>query len=215
MPKANPPLILASTSVYRKALLERLTANFTQITTQVIETQHNAETVKAMAFRLAVEKASAVARIHPGALVIGSDQSATLDGLQAIGKPGQREAAVEQLSRASGRTMRFFTALALVRFDARPEDLSSAPSFQRAAVVATEVKFRDLSPALIAGYLDREPAFDCAGSAKCEGLGIVLMESIHSDDPTALIGLPLICLTQFLAEAGYELFSVNTTADGA
>ncbi|NCW24573.1 MAG: septum formation protein Maf [Betaproteobacteria bacterium] len=213
--KANPPLILASTSVYRRALLERLTVHFTQLAPQVIETQNAAESVEAMALRLAIEKASAVARLHPGALVIGSDQAATLDGLKAIGKPGQRQAAVEQLSQASGRTMRFYTALALIKYHDQPAEQAAGPDFQRAAVVVTEVKFRDLSPALIAGYLDREPAFDCAGSAKCEGLGIILMASIQSDDPTALIGLPLIRLTQFLSEAGYELFGVDTAADGA
>lgn len=206
-------LVLASTSSYRKTLLERLTSNFVQRAPQVVETQHAGESVEAMALRLAIEKAEAVARLHPGALVIGSDQAATLDGVNAIGKPGHRQAAIEQLSLASGKTMHFYTAIALIRNDLEPSD--GLLSFQRTAVVSTEVKFRELSSELIAAYLDREPAFDCAGSAKCEGLGIILMSSIQSEDPTALIGLPLIRLTQFLTEAGYELLSADPAADGA
>jgi septum formation protein len=168
-----------------------------------------------MALRLALEKAKAVASLHPGALVIGSDQAATLDGFEAIGKPGHREAAIEQLRRASGRTLHFFTALALVRGVAAERGDRQLAAFERTAVVGTTVKFRELSDTLIERYFDREPAYDCAGSAKCEGLGIVLMESIQSEDPTALIGLPLIRLSQFLADADYDIFSADSAADCA
>ena len=215
LPEQSPQLILASTSVYRRGLLERLTSHFKQISPDVIEVQKPGEAVEAMALRLAVEKAKAVARLHPGALVIGSDQAATIDGFEAIGKPGHRAAAMEQLRWASGKTLHFFTALALVRGATAEHGEHQLAAFQRTAVVETTVKFRELSDTLIEHYLDREPAYDCAGSAKCEGLGIVLMESIQSEDPTALIGLPLIRLSQFLADADYDIFSADSAADCA
>jgi septum formation protein len=215
LPKQSPQLILASTSIYRRGLLERLTSHFKQISPDVIEVQKPGEAVEAMALRLALEKAKAVASLHPGALVIGSDQAATLDGFEAIGKPGHREAAIEQLRRASGRTLHFFTALALVRGVAAERGDRQLAAFERTAVVGTTVKFRELSDTLIERYFDREPAYDCAGSAKCEGLGIVLMESIQSEDPTALIGLPLIRLSQFLADADYDIFSADSASDCA
>ena len=198
--QAGKVLILASTSIYRKALLERITQGFLQVAPRVDEDQRPGEAVSAMALRLAIQKADEVARRYPDALVIGSDQAATLDGKLAIGKPGYRQAAVEQLRRASGQTMYFHTALALVC-----KSRTAAARYERSAVVETVVRFRNLSLAMIEHYLDREPAFECAGAAKCEGLGIVLMESIQSDDPTALIGLPLIRLTEFLSDAGYAL----------
>ncbi|NDH36263.1 MAG: hypothetical protein EBX67_12550, partial [Betaproteobacteria bacterium] len=141
--------------------------------------------VGSMALRLALAKARAVACDYPDALVIGSDQAATLDGSVAIGKPGNRQAAIEQLSAASGKLMQFFTALAVVR-----QTQGSQCVFEQCQVVETQVRFRTLSAAQIQHYVDREPAFDCAGAAKCEGLGISLMASIQSEDPTALIGLP-------------------------
>lgn len=199
-------LILASTSVYRKALLERITPDFRQIAPEIAEAQHPGESVRAMALRLSIQKAAAVADRFPEALVIGSDQAATIDGCLAIGKPGNRQAAIEQLTSASGKTMHFYTALALISRNA------SGRGFERSAVVETLVKFRTLSQPLIEAYLDREPAFDCAGAAKCEGLGIVLMESIQSEDPTALIGLPLIRLTEFLSDAGYAVLRTDPSA---
>ncbi|NDF77840.1 MAG: septum formation inhibitor Maf, partial [Betaproteobacteria bacterium] len=151
--------------------------------------------------------ARAVACDYPDALVIGSDQAATLDGSVAIGKPGNRQAAIEQLSAASGKLMQFFTALAVVR-----QTQGSQCVFEQCQVVETQVRFRTLSAAQIQHYVDREPAFDCAGAAKCEGLGISLMASIQSEDPTALIGLPLIRLTHMLLDAGYDLLSADSAA---
>lgn len=192
-----PALILASTSPYRRELLERLRLPFETVASQVDETPIAGETPAAAARRLARAKAEAVAAALPAdqadALVIGSDQTATLDGRRIIGKPGDHERARAQLRAASGREMVFHTALALVR---RSDGLVDEQ------LVQTRVRFRDLPDAAIEAYLRAERPYDCAGSAKAEGLGIALLASLEGPDPTALIGLPLIALTGALCRAG-------------
>jgi len=190
----NAPLILASTSRYRRELLERLHLPFTVQAPHTDETPRPGEGPAALALRLALAKAQAVAELHPQAWVIGSDQVADLHG-EPIGKPGDIARAAAQLARLSGQTVIFQTGLALVR----AED-----GRQHGLLVPVRVRFRTLSAAAIARYLALEPAVDCAGSAKSEGLGIALLEAIESDDPTALIGLPLIALTRLLREAGLD-----------
>ncbi|WP_411834577.1 Maf family protein [Pseudoxanthomonas mexicana] len=186
-------LLLASTSSYRRQLLERLRLPVRPARPEVDETPLPGEDCPALARRLARAKAAAIAAQHPESWIVGADQVAELDG-RAIGKPGHREAARSQLAAMSGRTVRFHTAVCLMRGDACHEALD-----------ATDVRFRPLAPAEIERYLDAEQPFDCAGSFKCEGLGIVLFEAIDSRDPTALIGLPLIALSRMLREAGFEL----------
>lgn len=186
------PLILASTSRYRRELLERLHLPFSVQAPHTDETPNPGEAPAALAQRLALAKAQAVAAQHPQAWVIGSDQVADLDG-EPIGKPGDIARATEQLTRLSGRTVVFQTGLALV-----------GPAFQRCLLVPVRVRFRPLTAAAIARYLALEPAVDCAGSAKSEGLGIALLDALESDDPTALIGLPLIALGRLLREAGID-----------
>jgi len=193
LPTAATSLILASTSRYRRDLLARLGLPFTVEAPGIDESARPGERPDALALRLAAEKAHAVARRHPAALVIGSDQAATLDGAIAIGKPGNHERAREQLRAASGRTMDFHTALCVAR---------ASDGFDERASVATRVRFRRLDDAEIERYLLREQPWDCAGAAKAEGLGIALLEAIEGDDPTALVGLPLIALTRMLRHAG-------------
>lgn len=184
------PLILASGSRYRAELLTRLHLPFTALASQVDETPLPDESVRALTRRLARAKAQALAARHPDRWVLGSDQSAALDA-RLLGKPGHHAAAVEQLEALSGRKVEFLTALALVRGAQLLEALD-----------VTTVRFRKLERAEIERYLALEPAYDCAGSFKCEGLGISLFEEIRSTDPTALIGLPLIAVRRLLAEAG-------------
>lgn len=186
-------LILASSSVYRRELLERLGIPFAVISPQVDETPLAGETSLALALRLAKAKAVAVALTHPAAWVIGSDQVADLCGA-AIGKPGNFERAMAQLQLMSGSSVTFHTALCLMRGDV--ETTLSVP---------TEVIFRKLPDDVLEAYLHAEKPYDCAGSAKAEGLGISLMESIQSNDPTALIGLPLIALSAMLRDAGFAI----------
>lgn len=190
---STPPLILASTSRYRRELLGRLALPFEVEAPGVDEAGRPGEPPQAMVLRLAAEKAAAVSRRHPEALVIGSDQAATLDGRTAIGKPGGRERAREQLRAASGRTMQFHTALCVMR---------QSDGFDERADVVTRVRFRRLDDAEIERYLEIEQPWDCAGAAKVEGLGIALLEAIEGDDPTALVGLPLIALARMLRGAG-------------
>lgn len=185
--------MLASTSPYRRELLERLQLPFLVESPRVDETPLPAETPEAIARRLALAKAEAVAARHPQAIVIGSDQTATLDGIGVIGKPGNHRAAVAQLKAASGRELLFHTALAV---------LCPATGFRQLRMVDTRVRLRRLDAARIEAYLAREPAYDCAGSARVESLGIALIERIDGPDPTALVGLPLIELTDMLADAG-------------
>lgn len=190
----NAPLILASTSRYRRELLERLRVPFEVESPWVDETPQEREPPAALATRLALAKAQAVAQRHPAAWVIGSDQVADLDG-QPLGKPGNHEAAVRQLRSMRGRQIVFQTAVAVV-----------GPGHAQAQTVPVHVRFREASDAEIEHYLRLEQPYDCAGSAKSEGLGISLLEAIVSDDPTALIGLPLIATCRLLREAGYPLW---------
>ena len=187
----NPSLILASTSVYRRQLLERLRIPFEVISPQVDEAPLTGESTVDLALRLVKAKAAAVTKEHPHAWVIGSDQVADLCGA-AIGKPGNFERAMAQLQLMGGQTVTFHTALCLMKGD-----------IETTLSVPTEVRFRKLSDDILESYLLAEEPYDCAGSAKSEGLGISLLESIKSDDPTALIGLPLIALTGLLRDAGF------------
>lgn len=191
---ARRPLVLGSTSRYRRELLERLRLPFEICAPDVDETPQPGETPAALAVRLALAKAQAVARRFPQAIVIGSDQVADLDG-QPIGKPGTHERAVEQLRSMSGRTIVFQTALAVVCADS---------GFVAQDLAPVRVRFRALADAEIEHYLRAEQPYDCAGSAKSEGLGISLLEAIESDDPTALIGLPLIRTSALLRRAGLD-----------
>jgi septum formation protein len=194
MTAPDPPrLILASTSPYRRELLARLRLRFDCVAPGVDETAYPDEAPRALAERLARAKAEAVARRHPGAVVIGSDQVAELDG-RALGKPGTPERAAAQLRASSARSVVFHTAVCV-----------ASASAQQAFVDTTQVHFRPLDEAEIARYLAAETPYDCAGSFKSEGLGACLFESIRSDDPTALIGLPLIALAGCLRRAGYAL----------
>lgn len=186
-------LILASTSPYRRELLQRLRLPFECARPEVDETPLRGESPGQLVRRLAQAKADAIAGQHPQAWVIGSDQAADLDG-RILGKPGGRAAAIAQLAAMSGRTVRFHTAVSLRR-----------GAHALAAVDLTQVRFRGLAAAEIERYVDAEEPFDCAGSFKCEGLGISLFEAIDSHDPTALVGLPLIALSGLLREAGYAL----------
>lgn len=192
-------LVLASTSRYRRALLERLGLAFATAAPDVDETALAHEPPADTAVRLAEAKARSVAPAWPAALIIGSDQVADADG-EVVGKPGHRAAAQRQLARLSGRSVVFHTGLAL---------LDAATGVCRTARVDVRSQFRALTAAEIDAYLDREQPWDCAGSVKSEALGIALFESIASDDPTALIGLPLIRLTSMLRAAG-----VCVLADG-
>ena len=189
------PLILGSTSRYRKELLTRLRIPFETAAPDVDETPHSNESPKDLALRLALAKARAVALKHPDAVVIGSDQVADLDGIP-LGKPGNHTNAILQLQRMRGKTVIFQTALSVVCI---------ATGYERTDLAEVKVKFRDLSDAEIETYLRAEEPYDCAGSAKSEGLGIALLDAIDNDDPTALIGLPLIRTSQMLREAGVKL----------
>ena len=191
-PTLQRPLVLGSTSVYRRELLQRLRLPFTVMAPEVDETPQPHEAPDALALRLALAKAHAVAAQQPEAVVIGSDQVADLAG-HALGKPGTHERATEQLRLMSGHSVVFQTAVAVV---------CHATGFAQALLAAVEVRFRPLSDAEIERYLRAEQPYDCAGSAKSEGLGISLLDAIHSDDPTALIGLPLIRTCHLLRAAG-------------
>lgn len=194
---ADIDLVLASTSVYRRELLARLGAAFRQQSPQVDETALASETPAELAARLAAAKAHAVAASNPNALVIGSDQVADCEG-HILGKPGDIDNARGQLRASSGRQVRFHTGVCLV-------DTRESPAREFYALDTTTVVFRNLDEAEIGRYLARETPFDCAGSFKSEGLGIALFERIESQDPTAIIGLPLIALCRLLREAGIEV----------
>lgn len=191
---AAPRLILASTSPYRRELLQRLRLPFVVVSPGVDEAAAAGEAPAALAQRLALAKARAVAGREPQAVVIGSDQVAELDGA-ALGKPGSHDRAARQLRSMSGRAVRFHTAVAVAR--------ASSGFLQQALVVVT-VRFRPLADSEIERYLQLEQPYDCAGSAKCETLGITLAEAIESDDPTALVGLPLIRTSAMLRAAGLD-----------
>ena len=194
-PTPQRPLVLGSTSPYRRELLQRLRLPFTVAAPDVDETALPGETPHALALRLARAKAHAVAAQHPGAVVIGSDQVADLAG-HALGKPGSHERAAAQLALMSGRSVVFQTAVAVV---------CHATGFEQVDLAPVEVRFRALSEDEIERYLRAEQPYDCAGSAKSEGLGISLLDAIVSDDPTALIGLPLIRTCRLLRAAGLVL----------
>lgn len=185
-------VILGSTSRYRRELLSRLNLRFETVAPDVDETPHPGEKPPDLALRLALAKAREVARRHPDAVVIGSDQVADLAG-EPLGKPGTHERAVEQLRRMRGQTVVFQTALAVV---------CQASGFEQSDLAAVRVVFRNLGDDEIERYLRAEQPYDCAGSAKSEGLGIALLERIDNDDPTALIGLPLIRTCRLLSAAG-------------
>lgn len=197
------PLLLASTSRYRRELLERLRLPFHVARPDVDEAPLPEEAPAALAARLARLKAAAIAAHHPEAWVIGADQVAEVDG-QAIGKPGHRDAAIAQLTAMSGRAIRFHTALCLLREGPLQEGVPAESTCHEASDVTT-VRFRALSAEEIERYVDAEQPFDCAGSFKSEGLGITLFEGIDSQDPTALIGLPLIALSRLLRAARFHL----------
>jgi septum formation protein len=189
------PLVLGSTSRYRRELLARLRLDFETVAPQVDETPRPGEAPAALARRLALDKARDVAARWPDAVVIGSDQVADLDG-EPLGKPGTHARAAAQLRRMSGRTVIFHTALAVV---------CRATHFEQSDLAPVRVRFRALSDGEIERYLLAEQPYDCAGSAKSEGLGIALLDAIDSDDPTALIGLPLIRTARLLRAAGLTL----------
>jgi septum formation protein len=191
-------LILGSSSKYRKALLDRLAIPYTVVSPDVDETPLPGETPESLARRLALAKARAVGRLYPANVVIGSDQVADLNG-QPLGKPGTHERAVEQLRRMRGQTVIFQTALAVV---------CEETGFAQSDLAAVRVKFRDLRDDEIENYLRAEQPYDCAGSAKSEGLGIALLKSIENDDPTALVGLPLIRTCHMLRAAGLDLLGI-------
>jgi len=191
----NRPLVLGSSSRYRRELLERLHLPFTVAAPESDESPLPGEAPHALALRLALAKAHAVAALHPQAIVIGSDQVADLAG-EPLGKPGNHERATAQLRRMRGQTVIFHTAVAVV---------CQATGFEQVEVAPVQVRFRDLSDAEIERYLRAEQPYDCAGSAKSEGLGIALLDAIDSDDPTALIGLPLIRTCRMLRAAGLVL----------
>jgi septum formation protein len=188
-------LVLASTSPYRRELLARLGLAFTVCSPGVDEAPQPGETPAATAVRLAEAKARAGAAHYPQAIAIGSDQVAELDGFR-LDKPGGHERAAQQLAMLSGRNADFHTAVAV---------FNPASGRIHVELVATRVQFRQLRPEQIDAYLRREQPFDCAGSAKSEGLGIALLQRIDSTDPTALIGLPLIALTGMLQAEGVDI----------
>lgn len=192
-----PTLILASTSPYRRALLDRLGLNFEVVAPAVDETAKAGETSTELVLRLALAKARAVASQRDDAVVIGSDQVADLQG-DILGKPGNHERATEQLRRLSGQSALFHTAVAVVAVE------RGEMRFERVLLATVAVRFRRLDGAEIESYLVAERPYDCAGSAKSETRGIALLESIESDDPTALIGLPLIRTCQLLRAAGID-----------
>lgn len=205
-PRAGPAprLVLGSTSPYRRELLARLGQPFDVGAPDVDETPRTGETPPDLARRLALAKAQAVARLQPDdAVVIGSDQVADLHG-EPLGKPGNHERAQGQLQALSGQTVLFHTAVAVVR---------PATGFIGEQLHTVRVRFRPLSPQDIDTYLRLEQPYDCAGSAKCEGLGIVLLDEIDSRDPTALIGLPLIAVHQLLRDAGLDLLASHPERD--
>jgi septum formation protein len=194
-PSASRALVLGSTSRYRRELLERLRVPFKVAAPHVDEAPLPGEAPLALAQRLALAKAQAVAAQYPHAVVIGSDQVADLHG-EPLGKPGTHARATDQLRRMRGQVVVFQTALAVVCLET---------GFVQQDVAAVRVLFRDLSDAEIEAYLIAEEPYDCAGSAKSEGLGIALLERIDNDDPTALIGLPLIRTARMIRAAGVKL----------
>lgn len=195
------PLVLASSSTYRRELLDRLGLPYLAVSPEIDESPLPGEAAAALAARLAENKAAALVERYPGHVIIGSDQAAELDGV-IIGKPGTLARATDQLSAAAGRSVLFHTAVCV---------MDSASRERLTSTVPTTVEFRALTSADIASYLAREPALDCAGSFKAEALGIALCRRIGGDDPTALIGLPLIELTRLLAHFGVDVLTPSSS----
>ncbi len=193
--KDQPPLILASSSIYRKELLERLRVPFVCISPNIDESGLHEESTDDLIERLSHQKAQAIAKLHPNAWVIASDQVADFNG-QAIGKPGTHENALAQLKMMQGKTVVFKTGLCVMHQQSYRTVYTCIP---------TQVSFHDLDDVALENYLYTEKPYDCAGSAKSEGLGISLLSKITSDDPTALIGLPLIALSGILRSVGYSM----------
>lgn len=191
----NQPLVLGSTSVYRRELLERLQIPFDTAAPDIDETRLDAESAADMVLRLSHGKALAVAADHPDALIIGSDQCAVL-GDQILGKPGNHQTAVQQLSACSGKKVEFLTGLCLYNAKTSQHQLELVPF---------SVEFRALSSTEIDNYLHREQPYNCAGSFKSEGLGISLFKALHGEDPNALIGLPLIKLAEMLRQEAFVI----------
>lgn len=195
------PLILASSSRYRREVLQKLHLPFSCISPEIDETPLDGESPEHTSLRLAEGKARKVAESQPGALIIGCDQVATVDGLQ-IGKPGNHENAVKQLTMLSGKEVIFHSALCL--YDSHSQHM-------QATIVPYFVKFKALTPLQIETYLRLEQPYDCAGSAKSEGMGIALLDYMRGDDPNALIGLPVIALVNMLQQAGVDVLSASRT----
>ena len=195
MQSTQKQLVLGSTSPFRKELLQRLNKPFTTDSPNIDESLRERETPEKYVHRLAIEKAQAVSLKHPNSLIIGSDQCSILDGM-IRGKPHTHENAAKQLSESSGKCVSFLTGLCLY---------DSSNNTYQSEVVSFDVNFRELTPAEIENYLLTEKPYQCAGSFKSEGLGISLFESMQGDDPTSLIGLPLICLTKMLRNSGISI----------
>ena len=191
----KPKLVLASTSPYRRALLERLGLSFDIASPDIDETAQDNESPEHLVTRLAEAKARAVASKHPESLIIGSDQVAVLDR-RILGQPGDHQTALQQLNNASGRKVTFLTGLCLLNTETNDFQINVTPY---------SVKFRRLNSSQFENYLRREQPYDCAGSFKSEGLGIALFETMEGDDPNALIGLPLIALINMLTNEGIDL----------
>jgi MAF protein len=194
------PLVLASTSPFRRSLLEKLGQPFATLSPNVNETRRPAEGPQQLVRRLAEAKSRAAARSYPRALIVGSDQVACIDG-EILGKPGSREHAIEQLTRASGKEVVFHTGLCL---------LNSATNRVRISCEPFHVHFRTLDPSQIRAYVNREQPYNCAGSFKSEGLGIALFRKLEGDDPNTLIGLPMIRLVEMLAHEGLDVLATPT-----
>ncbi|WP_303761213.1 nucleoside triphosphate pyrophosphatase [Alcanivorax jadensis] len=191
----TPALLLASSSPFRRQLLDKLGLEFIHQSPDIDESRLEGESPVALVMRLARKKAEALAADHPNTLIIGSDQVAVI-GDQVLGKPGSREKAIEQLSAASGQRVTFLTGLCL---------LNTVTGRTQVACDPFHVQFRTLRPAQIERYVDAEQPLNCAGSFKSEGLGIVLFKAMEGRDPNTLVGLPLILLTEFLAAEGISL----------
>jgi len=188
-----PPLILASSSRYRADMLDRLGVPFSTAASGIDETPKPGESAEDLVRRLALSKAKHIATSHPDALIIGADQVSVLDD-RILGKPGTRERAVLQIREMSGKRVDYLSGIALI-----------GPGIERVDIVATRLTYRELGQPEIERYVDRDQPFDCAGAMRSERLGIALLETLASDDPTALIGMPLIRIAEWLRLAGYQI----------
>ncbi len=192
----KPELVLASSSPFRRQLLAQLQVPFKVVIPDIDETPRAQEEPQGLVERLAIEKAQVVGVNLPDSLIIGSDQVASYKG-KIVGKPGDRATAIEQLLGASGQTVRLYTGVAL---------LNSNSGVIRSRVIPYEVVFRDITLAMIEGYLEREEPYGCCGSLQADGLGVALLARISGDDPSALIGLPLITVIDLLAQENYPIY---------